>query len=70
MSTLVGWTFITLTFAAISMGLLYPGYRLARRSHPGSRKIRWMYGAATVVCSMALWLLLPVIVHQFFGRAL
>ncbi len=70
MTSLVGWTLITLISAAISIGLLYPGYRLARRSYPGARIIRWIYGAATVVCGMALWLLLPVVVHQFFGRAL
>ncbi len=70
MTSLVGWALITLTFAAISVGLLYPGYRLARRSYPESRNIRWLYGAAAVVCSMALWLLLPVVVHRFFGRAL
>ena len=59
---------ITLTFASISMGLLYPGYRVARRFYPESRKIWWVYGVATAVCGMALWLLLPVVVHRFFPR--
>jgi uncharacterized membrane-anchored protein len=68
MTSVVGWIIITLTFASISMGLLYPCYRFARRSYPESRKIRWLYGVAAVVCSMALWLLLPIVVHQFFPR--
>jgi uncharacterized membrane-anchored protein len=68
MTSLVGWIIITLTFALVSTGLLYPGYRIARRSYPESRKIRWLYGLAAAVCSMALWLLLPVVVHQLFPR--
>jgi len=68
MTSLVGWIIITLTFASISMGLLYPCYRAARRSYPESRKIRWIYGAAAAVCSIALWFLLPVVVQHFFGR--
>jgi uncharacterized membrane-anchored protein len=68
MISLVGWIIITLTFASISTALLYPCYRVARRSYPQSRKIRWLYGVAAVVCSMALWLLLPVVVHRLFPR--
>jgi len=68
MTSLVGWVIIILTFASISMGLLYPGYRVARRSYPESTALWWIYGIATAVCGMALWLLLPVVVHQFFGR--
>jgi hypothetical protein len=70
MTTLIGWTIIALTFASISMGVLYPGYRVARRSYPGSRKIRRIYGVAAAACGLALWLLLPLIVHRFFGRPL
>jgi hypothetical protein len=69
MTSLLGWMIITLAFAAISLGLLYPGYRVARRSYPESRKIRWIYAVAAAACGMALWFLLPVVVHQFFGRA-
>jgi uncharacterized membrane-anchored protein len=68
MTSLMGWIIITLTFASISMGLLYPCYRVACRAYPESRKIRWIYGVAAAVCSMALWLLLPVVVHKFFPR--
>ena len=68
MTSLVGWVIIILTFALISMGVLYPGYRVARRRYPESGKIRWLYGVATVVCSVALWFLLPVVVHQIFPR--
>jgi hypothetical protein len=70
MTSVVGWTIITLTFAAVSLGLLYPGYRAARRSHPESGTIRWLYGAAGAVCGVALWLLIPVVVHRLFGRPL
>jgi uncharacterized membrane-anchored protein len=70
MTILVGWIIITLAFSSVSMGLLYPCYRVARRSYPESRRIRLFYGVAAAVCSVALWLLLPIVVHQFFGRAL
>jgi hypothetical protein len=69
MTSVAGWLILTLIFASISLGLLYPGYRVARRRYPESRKIRWLYGAATVLCSLALWFLLPVVVHQIFPRA-
>jgi uncharacterized membrane-anchored protein len=68
MTRLVGWIIITLTFASISMGLLYPWYCVACRFYPESRKIWWVYGVAAAACSMALWLLLPVLVHHFFPR--
>jgi hypothetical protein len=68
MTSLVGWVIIILAFASISVGLLYPVYRVARRSHPESRDLWWIYCIATAVCGMALWLLLPVVVHQFFGH--
>jgi uncharacterized membrane-anchored protein len=68
MTSLVGWIIITLIFASISVGLLYPCYRVACRFYPESRTIWWIYAAAAAVCSMALWLLLPVVVHHFFPR--
>jgi len=68
MTSLVGWIVITLTFASLSMAVLYPCYRIAQRSYPDSRKIRWIYAVAAAVCSVALWLLLPVVVQHFFGR--
>jgi uncharacterized membrane-anchored protein len=68
MTKLLGWIIITLTFASVSTGLLYPCYRLARRYYPVSKKIWWIYGMAAAVCSVVLWLCLPVVVHQLFPR--
>ena len=68
MTSLVGWTVIILTFVMISTGLLYPGYRLARRGYPGSTRIRWAYSVAVTICAVALWILLPVLVHALFPR--
>ena len=68
MTSLLGWIIITLALASISMGLLYPCYRVARKILPESKGIRWIYSLAAVVCSMALWLLLPVVVHRLFPR--
>jgi uncharacterized membrane-anchored protein len=68
MTRLVGWIIITAIFASISMGLLYPCYRVACRFYPESGKVRWVYGVAAAVCGMALWFLLPVVVHHFFPR--
>jgi hypothetical protein len=68
MTSLLGWIIIAVVFASTSIGLLYPCYRLARRSFPDSRKIRWIYGTAAAVFGIALWFLLPLLVHQFFGR--
>jgi uncharacterized membrane-anchored protein len=68
MTSLIGWTIITLTFASISMGVLYPCYRIACRFYPESRKLGWIYAAAAAVCSVTLWFLLPVVVHRLFPR--
>jgi uncharacterized membrane-anchored protein len=68
MTSLLGWVIITTTFASLSMGLFYPGYRLARRAYPESRRIWLIYVVAAALFSIVLWLLLPVLVHQFFGR--
>jgi hypothetical protein len=68
MTSLLGWIIITLTFASIGMGFLYPCYRVACRLYPGSREIRWIYAAAAAACGLALWLLLPAVVHHFFPR--
>jgi hypothetical protein len=66
MTSLLGWTIIILTFACISMGLLYPVYRVARRRYPQSTHLWWVYGVAIGACGVALWFLLPLIVHRFF----
>ena len=68
MTSLLGWIIIAVVFASASIGLLYPCYRLARRSFPDSRKVRWIYGTAAAALSIALWFLLPYLVHQVFGR--
>lgn len=68
LTSLFGWAIIVLTFACISMGLLYPVYRVGRRSYPESTHLWWIYGVAAAACGMALWFLLPGIVHHFFGH--
>lgn len=68
MISLVGWVMISLTFAAIGLGLVYPCYRVARRSFPESRRIRWVYCAAAALCAVALWCLIPLLVHRLFPR--
>jgi hypothetical protein len=68
MTRLLGWIIIALTFSALGLGLLYPGYRVARRHYPASRRTRPMYAAAALVCGAALWFLLPVVVHRLFPR--
>lgn len=68
MISLVGWIVIGVTFASISMGLLFPCYRIARRHFPDSKKIRWIYCGSGAVFAMALWVLIPVLVHSLFPR--
>ena len=68
MITLAGWVVITLTFASISMGLLYPCYRVARRSFPESKKVRWVYCGSAALFALALWILIPLLVHWLFPR--
>jgi hypothetical protein len=69
MTAVVGWTIIVVVLCAISMGFLWPAFRLIRRSHPASGRLLWAYAAATAVCSLALWYLIPLAVHELFGRA-
>jgi hypothetical protein len=68
MTAVVGWLIIVATFIAFSMMLLWPGLRLVRRSHPGSKAVLWVYLASAVVCSVALWYLIPLAVHGIFAR--
>jgi len=68
MTSVIGWIIITLTVGSINGILLYPLYRAASRLYPESRRILWLYGLAVAVCGMALWLLLPIVVHRFFPR--
>ena len=69
MTAVVGWLIIVAAFLAVSMMLLWPGFRLVRRSHPGSKAAFWLYLASAVACSVALWYLIPLAVHSVFGRA-
>jgi hypothetical protein len=68
LTSLLGWAIIILTLACISIGLLYPVYRVARRRYPESTHLWWIYAVATGVYGLAVWLLLPIIVHRLFGH--
>jgi hypothetical protein len=68
MTAVVGWLIIVTAFLGFSMMLLWPGFRLVRRSHPGSKAVLWVYLASGVVCSVALWYLIPMAVHSIFAR--
>jgi len=68
MTAVVGWLIIVTAFVAFSMMLLWPAFRLVRRSHPGSKAVLWGYLASAVACSVALWCLIPPAVHGIFGR--
>jgi hypothetical protein len=68
MTAFVGWLILVLGFCAFSMALLWPAFRLIRRSYPNFAALLWAYAAATVGCSIALWYLIPLVVHQLFGR--
>jgi hypothetical protein len=68
MTAALGWIIITLAFASLSAGLLYPVYRVVRRARPESGIIRWLYAVAVGVGSMVLWIILPLLVHRFFPR--
>jgi len=59
---------IGVSFCLFSMVLLWPAFRLLRRSHPNSGGLLWAYAAATVACSIALWFLIPLSIHELFGR--
>jgi hypothetical protein len=68
MTAVIGWLIIVTAFVSFSMMLLWPGFRLVRRSHPGSKAAFWLYLASAVACSVGLWYLIPVAVHGIFGR--
>jgi hypothetical protein len=68
MTAFVGWLILVLGFCAFSMALLWPVFRLMRRSYPNSLGLLWAYVAAIAGCSLALWYLIPMAVYQLFGR--
>jgi uncharacterized membrane-anchored protein len=69
MTSLLGWVIIVVALASIGLAALYPVYRLARRPYPESVRVRWIYAVAAIGCGLAIWLLLPVVVHRLFGRS-
>jgi hypothetical protein len=69
MTSLLGWVIIVLLFSSLGAVALYPGYRLARRSHARSVGLRGLYVAAALGCGLAIWLLLPLVVHRLFGHS-
>ena len=68
MTAFVGWTIIVLGFGLVSMALLWPLFRLVRRFRPGVAGLRWAYAVATAAFAVMLWYLVPLAVHQLFGR--
>jgi hypothetical protein len=69
LTSLLGWAIIVLSFGGFSVGLLFPAYRVARRRYPESSYLWWIYGVAAGSCGVAIWFLLPIIVHHVFGRS-
>jgi len=69
MTAFIGWTIIVAVFWLFSMALLWPAFRLIRRSHPNSWGSLWAYATAAAGCSLVLWYMIPLAVHGIFGRA-
>jgi hypothetical protein len=69
MTAFLGWTILVVVFCSFSSALLWPAFRALRRSYPNSGHLLWGYAIATVACSLGLWLLIPLAIHGFFGRA-
>ena len=68
MTAVVGWLIIVAVFVSFSMMLLWPIFRLVRRSHPGSRAVFWAYVGSAAACSVILWYLIPLVVHNIFAK--
>jgi magnesium-transporting ATPase (P-type) len=68
MTAVVGWLIIVTALISFSMLLLWPGFRLVRRSHPGSKAVFWSYLASAAACSVTLWYLIPLAVHDIFAK--
>ena len=68
MASFGGWIIICTGFSLVSAALLWPAYRLTRRRHPGLRHPAWLFAAATVLCSITLWYLIPLAVWALYGR--
>jgi hypothetical protein len=68
MTAFIGWAIIVLGFGLVSMTLLWPIFRLVRRSRAKASGLIWGYAGATAACSIMLWYLVPLAVHALFGR--
>jgi hypothetical protein len=68
MTAVIGWVIIVLGFGLVSMALLWPVFRLVRRYRPNAAALAWAYAVATGALGMVLWYLVPLAVHQLFGR--
>ncbi|HTV77160.1 MAG TPA: hypothetical protein VMF03_02810 [Steroidobacteraceae bacterium] len=68
MIAVLGWLIIVAAFVSFSMMLLWPVFRLVRRSHPGSKGFVLAWVAAAAACSIGLWFLIPVLVHNIFAK--
>ena len=68
MIAVLGWLIIVTAFFSFSMMILWPGFRLVRRSHPGSKAVVCGYVASVVACSVVLWFVIPLAVHGIFAR--
>jgi hypothetical protein len=68
MTAFIGWIIIVAALFSVSAVLLWPAFRLMRRSYPNSLGLLLAYVAAMAACSLALWYLIPMAVYQFFGR--
>ena len=69
MTAFVGWAIIVMVFCALGLALLWPVYRLVRRSRPGSAALAWIYVTAGAGCGLLAWYVIPLAVHGLFGRA-
>jgi hypothetical protein len=68
MKVFVGWMIIVGVFGSFSMALLWPAFRLLRRSHPQSPGLLWAYVVASGGCGVTLWYVIPLAVYEIFGR--
>lgn len=68
MIAVLGWLIIVSAFGSFSMMLLWPVFRLVRRSHPGSRALVLAWVGTAAACSVGLWFLIPVLVHNIFAK--
>ena len=68
MTAIIGWTIIAVTFYLFGAALLWPVYRVMRRTFPAFRSLSWVYASAAAACGVAIWFVLPVAIHHFLGQ--